>query len=76
MPEIIEIPVELTHFQLPKAVQERLQFLLERQDAGEELTQAERQEAEGLVELTEFLSLLRLRSGRVTMEPNNCTHVI
>jgi hypothetical protein len=30
MAEIIEIPVELTHFQLPEAVQERLQFLLDR----------------------------------------------
>ncbi|OUL35247.1 hypothetical protein [Nostoc sp. 106C] len=68
MPEIIEIPVELTHFQLPNAVQQRLQFLLDRQDAGEELTQAERQEAEGLVDLAEFLSLLRLRSQRVTKQ--------
>jgi hypothetical protein len=65
MIEIIEIPIELTEFQLPEAVQERLQFLLERQDAGEELSEAERQEAEGLVELAEFLSLIRLRSRRV-----------
>lgn len=64
MPEIVEIPIELTYFQLPEAVQERLQFLLDRQDTGEELTQAERREAEGLVELAEFLSLLRLRSQR------------
>lgn len=62
MAEIIEIPVELAKFQLPRAVQERLQFLLDRQDAGEELTQTERLEAEGLVELAEFLSLLKLRS--------------
>ena len=62
MPEVVEIPIELTRFQLPEAVQKRLQSLLDRQDAGEELTQAERQEAEGLVELVEFLSLLRLRS--------------
>lgn len=68
MPEIIEIPVELTHFQLPEAVQEHLQFLLDRQDIGEQLTQAERREAEGLVELAEFLSLLRLRSQRVTKQ--------
>lgn len=68
MPEIIEIPVELTYFELPEAVQERLQFLLDRQDAGEQLTQAERKEAEGLVELTEFLSLLRLRSQRVVKQ--------
>lgn len=66
MAETIEIPIELAHFQLPEAVQERLQFLLNRQDAGEVLTQAERREAEGLVELVEFLSLLYLRSQRIT----------
>lgn len=65
MPEIVEIPIELTQFQLPQAVQARLQFLLDRQDDGYILSQEERQEAEGLVELAEFLSLLRLRSTRV-----------
>ena len=68
MVETIEIPIELAHFQLPEAVQERLQFLLDRQDAGEVLTQAERREAEGLVELVEFLSLLYLRSQRITQQ--------
>ena len=62
MTEVIDIPVSLTYFQLPEAVQTRLQFLLDRQDAGEELTLAERNEAEGLVDLAEFLSLLSLRS--------------
>jgi len=62
MTDVIEIPVNLTYFQLPEAVQTRLQFLLDRQDAGEELTLAERNEAEGLVDLAEFLSLLSLRS--------------
>ncbi|MBD2566728.1 hypothetical protein [Anabaena lutea] len=62
MTEVIEIPVSLTYFQLPEAVQARLQFLLDRQDAGGELTLAERNEAEGLVDLAEFLSLLSLRS--------------
>jgi len=66
MAETIEIPAELAYFQLPNAVQERLQLLLDRQDSGESLTQAERQEAEGLVELAEFLSLLRLRSRHTT----------
>lgn len=66
MSEVIEIPAELTPFLLPTAVQNRLQFLLDRQDAGELLTDEERQEAEGLVELSDFLSLLRLRSQRVT----------
>ncbi|MDY6782790.1 MAG: hypothetical protein SW833_09640 [Cyanobacteriota bacterium] len=65
MPEIIEIPIELTQFQLPQAVQARLQLLLDRQDEGYSLSPMERQEAEGLVELAEFLSLLRLRSARV-----------
>jgi hypothetical protein len=65
MPEVIEIPIELTQFQLPEAVQVRLQFLLNRQDEGNVLSQAERHEAEGLVELAEFLSLLHLRSTRV-----------
>lgn len=68
MPEIIEIPVELTQFQLPEAVQARLHQLLDRQDEGQSLTQAERQEAEGLVDLSEFLSLLRLRSTRVMQQ--------
>jgi hypothetical protein len=65
MPEVIEIPIELTHFQLPEAVHDRLQFLLDHQDSGAALTPNEKQEAEGLVELAEFLSLLRLRSQRV-----------
>ena len=68
MPEVIEVPVELTQFQLPEAVQARLHQLLDRQDEGRTLTQAERQEAAGLVELSEFLSLLRLRSVRVTKQ--------
>jgi hypothetical protein len=68
MAETIEIPVELASFQLPDAVQARLQSLLDRQDSGEILTQAERQEAEGLVELTEFLSLLHLRSQRIARQ--------
>lgn len=66
MTEVIEVPVELTQFQLPQAVQSRLQTLLDRQDEGNELSEAERQEAEGLVDLSEFLTLLRLRATRVT----------
>jgi hypothetical protein len=65
MPEVIEVPVELAQFNLPQAVQERLQFLLDQQDSGYPLSQAEQQEAEGLVEIVEFLSLLRLRATRI-----------
>jgi len=68
MTEVVEIPIELTRFQLPEAVQARLQFLLDCQDEGKTLSNAEQQEAEGLVELAEFLSLLRLRSARVIQQ--------
>ncbi len=52
------------HWRLPAGVHSRLQSLLDKQDAGEKLSRAERVEAEGLVELAELLSLIRLRSGR------------
>lgn len=64
----LEMPTDLERFQLPQGVHERLQELLDRQDRGEELTAAERTEAEGLVDLTEMLSLLRLRTQRVWQE--------
>lgn len=64
----IEMPAEVDKFRLPKGVNKRLQDLLDRQDRGEELTPAERMEAEGLVNLAEFLSLLRLRVQRIWQE--------
>ncbi|MEP0755386.1 hypothetical protein NDI44_26670 [Trichocoleus sp. DQ-A3] len=42
-----------------------MQSLLARQDKGHTPSPAEQQEAEGLVELAEFLSLLYLPSTRV-----------
>jgi len=67
----IEMPAALSQFKLPSGVNERLQNLLDRQDNGELLTDNERREAEGLVDLAEFLSLLRLRSNRVRSEQEN-----
>jgi hypothetical protein len=64
MLQTVEIPLSLAHFRLPDAVHSRLQYLLDRQDSGEQLQPAEREEAEGLVELAEFLSLLNLRADR------------
>jgi hypothetical protein len=61
---------QLVRFELPPAVQARLQHLLDRQDQGLPLSEAERQEAEGLVEIAEFLSLLRLRAERVSQQTN------
>jgi hypothetical protein len=63
---VVELPDELTAFRLPAGVNDRLQSLLDRQDRGEHLTSAERQEAEGLVELAELLSLLRLHAQRLS----------
>lgn len=68
MLDIIEIPLSLAHFRLPDAVQARLQHLLDRQDMGEPLPPEEREEAEGLAELAEFLSLLNLRAARAEFE--------
>lgn len=65
-PVHFELPLggELKHFRLPAGVQRRLKELLDRQDAGKALTAAERREAEGLVELAEMLSLLKLRATK------------
>ena len=64
----VEMPGDLVKFKLPKGVNRRLQHLLDRQDRGEELTSAERLEAEGLVNLAELLSLLHLRAQRIWRE--------
>ena len=65
----IDVPDDLTRFRLPAGVQQRLQALLDRQDAGGALSTAEREEAEGLVNLAELLSLLRLRTERLSTPP-------
>ncbi|TWT44850.1 hypothetical protein RAS1_12680 [Phycisphaerae bacterium RAS1] len=57
----VELPADLDQLRLPHALDRRLQALLDRQDQGDEMSDAERSEAEGLVNLAEFLSLLRLR---------------
>jgi hypothetical protein len=62
----LEVPDDLARFHLPEGVEYRLQQLLDRQDQGDLLTEQERREAEGLVNLAEFLSLLRLRTERIT----------
>lgn len=58
------MPDDLAKFRLPPGVDERLTRLLDRQDSGERLSKAERDEAAGLVELAETLKLLRLRAER------------
>jgi hypothetical protein len=62
----LDLTEELAQFRLPDGVHQRLQRLLDRQDSGIELTPEERKEAEGLVDLAEFLSLLRMRAERLS----------
>lgn len=61
----IDLPSDLEKFRLPEAVQQRLDGLLDRQDSGEDLSDNERKEAEGLVDLAEFLTLLKMRAERL-----------
>ncbi len=60
----IDAPSDLAKFRLPAAVDARLRMLLDRQDAGQPLTQDEKAEAEGLADLADLLSVLRLRAER------------
>jgi hypothetical protein len=62
----VDLPADLARFRLPEAVAARLQTLLDRQDSGQALTIQERDEAEGLVNLAEFLTLLRLRAEHMS----------
>jgi hypothetical protein len=61
----LELPEDLARLRLPKSVDRRLQSLLDKQDRGEPLSPEERNEAEGLSELVDLLSLLRLRAARL-----------
>jgi hypothetical protein len=60
----LEMPGDLKRFRLPKSVNHRLQELLDKQSREGKISRAERREAEGLVNLAEMLSLLRLRAER------------
>lgn len=61
----VKMPGDLARFRLPRGVQRRLKELLDKQDEGEPLSAKEMKEAEGLVEMADLLSLLRLRAERL-----------
>ena len=65
---LINYPDDLPRLRLPAGVQARLTELLDRQDRGQPLTDAERAEAEGIVAVAETLSLLKLRAERMASE--------
>lgn len=58
----LDLPNDWRSFQLPPALHERLQELLDRQDSEGKLSRRERREAEALTQLVDMLSLMRLRS--------------
>jgi hypothetical protein len=60
----VEVPADLRCYRFPKALDRRLQDLLDKQDRAGKLTRAERREAEGLVQVAEMLSLLKLKVER------------
>ena len=60
----LELPRDLARLSLPEGVDRRLHALLDKQDIGKPLTDDERAEAEGLVDLADLLALLRLRAAR------------
>jgi hypothetical protein len=64
----LDLPDDLVQFRLPAAVNARLRQLLDRQENGVALKDAERREAEGLVELAELLTLLRLRADAAAVK--------
>ncbi len=65
----IEVPDTLEQLRLPVGVDERLTHLLDLQDENGALRPEERREAEGLADLAELLSLLRVRAERLSSRP-------
>jgi hypothetical protein len=66
----IDLPEDMAGLMLPEGVDRRLHALLDKQAQGEPLTEDEVAEAEGLVDLADLLSLIRLRaSGQGSTTP-------
>jgi len=64
----IELPEDLGRLLLPLGVRRRLDHLLDKQDRGQMLTVDELAEAEGLADLNDVLSLLRLRADTTPLQ--------
>jgi hypothetical protein len=62
----LELPKDWRQFRLPRALDDRLHELLDRQDRDGKLSRLERREATALAELVDMLSLMRLRAELAT----------
>jgi hypothetical protein len=58
---LLQVAENLANLAFPEALDRRLHALLDKQDGGERLTDDEQVESEALVELSELLTLIRLR---------------
>jgi hypothetical protein len=56
----IPLPANLARLRFPKALNDRLHFLLDEQGRKGKLSTAEKKEAEGLAEMASVLSILKL----------------
>ena len=61
----LELPEDWQALQLPQALHERLQDLLDRQDEQGCLSSQERREAAAIVQLVDMLALMRLKAEAV-----------
>lgn len=59
----IDIPADIERLSFPEGLDRRLHALLDKQDSGQSLSPEEAAEAEGLVELAELLSVIKLRAA-------------
>jgi hypothetical protein len=60
----LDIPNDWRKFKLPSALNNRLQALLDKQDEEGKLTRSERGEAKAIAELSDMLSLMKLRARK------------
>ena len=56
----VPMPAKLARLRFPKALDDRLHFLLDEQGRKGKLTSAEKKEIEGLVQISTMLSILKL----------------
>ena len=56
----VPMPAHLARLRFPKALDDRLHFLLDEQGRKGRLTPAEKKEAEGLAQIASTLSILKL----------------
>jgi hypothetical protein len=65
----VPMPTNLAKLRFPKALDDRLHFLLDEQGRKGRLTAAQRKEAEGLAQMADTLSILKLGAQVKSRKP-------